>query len=145
MPGASNVKASKEVKKRFRNAIINNDRLYVPFVCICELGNHIAHVQDGAIRRNLALKLIDTVRSSINDGNPWTITPSEGLSELLTNCREFESYCEMGIGLTDTLVIIESVRLKKRYSGLGYSIHIWTMDKAIKSHEPEKEEAAFLG
>jgi hypothetical protein len=145
VPGVSTGNASKEVKKRFKNAIINNDGLFVPFVCICELGNHIAHVPDGGIRRKLVLQSIEAVKASINEGTPWTITPSEGISEILPHCQKFESYCKIGIGLTDTLVIQESLRLKKRYSGLGYTIHIWTKDTTLKSYEPETEADAFLG
>ena len=145
VPGASTNSSAKEIKKRFKEAISNNNGLYVPFTCICELGNRIAQVPNGSIRRKLVFKLLDTVKSSINEGFPWIITPSEGISVIMIYCVEFASYCDMGIGLTDTLVIQESIRLNRKYSGFGYKIHIWTKDKTLKSFEPECEADAFLG
>ena len=145
VPRASTKASAKEVRKRFKEAISKKNGLVVPFSCICELGNRIATVPNGDIRRKLVLQLLDTVKSSINEEYPWTITPSEGISVIMVSCLEFASHCEMGIGLTDTLVIQESIRLNKKYSAFGYKIHIWTKDKTLKSFEPECEEDAFLG
>ncbi len=145
VPGVSTPKATKEVRRRFKAAITNHDGLFVPFTCICELGNHIAQAPDGRVRRKLVLRLLETVKSSINEGVPWTIIPSEGIATIIPYCLEFASYCEIGIGLTDTLVIQESIRLNKKLSGFDYKIHIWTKDTTLKSYEPEPEVDAFLG
>lgn len=145
VPGASSCSSAEKVKKRFKDAISNKDGLYVPFPCICELGNRIAQVKDGSVRRKLALKLHDTVKTSIDEGFPWTITPSDGISEIMPYFLRFADYCESGIGLTDSIVIQESIRLDKKYNVFGYKIHIWTKDTTLKSYEPEGEADAFLG
>ena len=82
VPGHSNVQSNIEIKKRFENATKNNSRLYVPLPCIYEFSNHIAHVDDGNRRKELADKEYDTIKSSVQDGRPWIITPSTGLEKL---------------------------------------------------------------
>lgn len=146
VPGASVKSSITEVKRRFTEAIKRSHGLYVPFTCLCELGNRIAQVPDGNIRRKLALNLYHTIKTSLDDGNPWIITPNDGMSSMKTSCIEFaETYCERGIGLTDTVVIHEAIRLYKKYSSLGYKVHIWTKDGDLKALEPQCEEDAFLG
>ena len=65
VPNMYSPKALKEIKWRFEKAINSNSRLFVPCPCICELGNHIAQIGSGDVRREIALQLWKTVDSSI--------------------------------------------------------------------------------
>jgi hypothetical protein len=146
VPGCSNDEASGEIRKRFSQAVKNDGRFYVPFACICELGKHISEVPDGNSRRNLAKRLCGTVKSSVNDNTPWIITPAEVLESILDICKEFaEKYVLNGIDLADSSVIHEAERLRKKYSGLGYKVHIWTKAHDLKALEPDSEDDPFLG
>ncbi len=146
VPGCYNPDSSKEIRKRHKDAIISESRLYVPLPCIIELGDHIADVSNGASRAAHAKILRETVVSSINNLNPWTITPVEAIENLPFFLDDYEkSYVIQQIGLTDTFIISEALRIKKKYSGLGYDVHIWTQDSTMKSYEPDKEENPFVG
>ena len=146
VPGHSNVQSNREVKERFENAVKNNSRLYVPLPCIYELANHIAHVDDGNERQRLANVLYETIESSIQDGIPWNITPSTGLEELPKIFQIFASeYVLQKISMTDTSIIQEAERLKKKYKGSDFRVHIWTKEISIKAYEPDKEANPFFG
>jgi len=145
VPGKFNPTRAEQVKRRFRDAISAGHRLYVPFAAVFELANHIAHVRDGDSRKKLADKLADTVRSSVEISNPWVITPDAknilyDLSELLRLCDVYaQEMAPQSIGLSDTAMIEEARRLKQKYNQPGDHVHIWTLDKRVKAHEPDSE------
>ena len=146
VPGASSATAIKEIKRRYEKAIKNNSRFYVPFPCICEVGNRITRIGNGRVQRKLALNLCETVKSSFDNGVPWIITPFKLSPSIDVVCKAYaKSYAVQSIGLTDTVVIEEAKRLKKKYSGLRFKVHIWTKDKEVKALEPEHERNCFLG
>ncbi|MFX0202304.1 MAG: hypothetical protein ACFFCW_39840 [Candidatus Hodarchaeota archaeon] len=145
VPGCSVPNAVKEVRRRYEQAIENNCRIYVPVPCIFEVGNHIAGVSDGRTRTELAKRLRGAVVSSVDEGIPWNMTPAPGFDFLPDLCAVFEEeYSAQCIGLTDICTIEEAMRLKQKYSGLGYRVHIWTTDDKVKAREPDTEEHAFL-
>ncbi len=146
VPGYSTKKAVEEIKNRFEKAFENKSRLYVPLPCIYELANHIADVPDGEIRKKLAQIIYDTVQTSVETNNPWNITPSTGLENLPDLLKKYtEEFVIQQISLTDTSVIQEAKRLKKKYSDSRYTVHIWTKDKTQKAFEPDIEINPFLG
>jgi hypothetical protein len=136
---------SEEVKKRFSRSVAAGHRLYVPFTIVFELANHIALVRDGGARKRLANLLAATVRSCIEKATPWIITPASqdilyDLSELVRLCDLYaEELAIQGIGLSDTSIIEEARRLKRKYNQSDARVHIWTKDKKLKSHEPDTE------
>jgi predicted nucleic acid-binding protein len=136
---------SEEVKKRFSRSVTAGHRLYVPFTIVFELANHIALVRDGGARKRLANFLAATVRSCIEETTPWIITPAAkdilyDLSELVRLCDLYaEELAIQGIGLSDTSIIEEARRLKRKYNQPDDRVHIWTKDKKLKSHEPDTE------
>lgn len=146
VPGCSNDETSTEIRKRFSQAVEDDSRFYVPYACICEVGKHISEVGDGRSRRRLAKILCDTIKTSVNDNSPWIITPANVLESILDTCREFVGkYVVNGIDLADSSVIHEAERLRKKYSGLDYKIHIWTKARDLKALEPDSEDVPFLG
>jgi len=119
--------------------------MYVPVPCIFELGNRIAGVPDGEKRKGLAGALFNAVRTSLRSSSPWTIIPYTQAFNLDWIVRAFsKTYVLQGIGLTDTNIIREAERLKEKYGSMG-QVHIWTMDKKMKAHEPDTEKNSFLG
>ena len=138
------------VKQRFSAAIAADHRLYVPFAVVFELANHIALVRDGSARKRLADKLATTVRSCIENDTPWIITPASenilyDLSELLRLCDVYaQELAVQGIGLSDTSIIEEARRLKRKYNHPTDRVHIWTRDRKLKSHEPDTESEPLV-
>jgi hypothetical protein len=146
VPRFSTEKSVLEIRKRHKEAINEGCRLYVPVPCIFELADHIADVKEGSLRKKIAQNFLETLNSSITEYIPWIITPVEVLNRLPGLCSIFVSqYAPESIGLTDTTIIDEANRLRSKYSGLGYQVHIWTKDSSLKAREPDRENNAYLG
>jgi hypothetical protein len=145
VPGHFDPDFAGHVKERFSQSVEANHRLYVPFAVVFELGDHIAQIRDGSVRKRLADFLAATVRSCIDSATPWIITPASkdilyDLSELLRLCDVYaQELAIQGIGLSDTSVIEEARRLKQKYNQPDDRVHIWTRDQTLKSHEPDAE------
>ncbi|HIE02028.1 MAG TPA: hypothetical protein EYP59_17380 [Thiotrichaceae bacterium] len=73
VPGYSDDKAIREIRKRHEKAIKDKALLFVPLPCLFELGNHIADVRDETRRQSLANLLVQTIQTSIEKSTPWTI------------------------------------------------------------------------
>jgi len=150
VPGKFSPDFAERVKERFGKAIQAGHRLYVPVAVIFEVANHIAHVRHSGDRKKLANLLADTVRSSVETGTPWTITPAPedvlaNLTQLLRLCDKYaKELASQGIGLSDTALIDQAGRLKAKYNQPGDRVHIWTTDGALKAHEPDPEPAPLV-
>jgi len=147
VPGRFNATSSLTIKEKFKAAAINKARFVVPFPCIFELANHIAHVQDGGQRGVLSGALFQAVKSSLVQGDPWIIPPQKEQNELLQSLCQiyYEETCCVGCGLTDTFIIEEAKHWKRKYNQVGYHIHIWTKDHNLKAFEPDHESNPFTG
>lgn len=148
-------RAHNQVKSKFAQAIDSRDRLYVPVPVLYELANHIADIKDSSNRKRLAKRLSQDVNSALEESTPWTITHLKekpdisALMNVLRNHAErfAEKFAVEKLGLTDTAVILEAERLRKRYrsdSLRKYHIHIWTRHKAVKLREPDSEANQFV-
>jgi len=126
------------IEEKFTWAIEQKATLYFPLPCVYELANHIAHVQDGTARRSLAERLYQTVTN-----NPSIlITPACAVNELSKFIERFKNeYVTQKIGLADAAVIDEAIHLKNQNN----QVHIWTLDKAMKAKEPDRESNPFTG
>ena len=146
IPKKSNEAAVKEVKARFAQAIKAGSFLYVSTSALFELANHIAHVNDGYVRKKLAEKLKTAVENSKNKQNPWIIEPCEELAdiELLVNAlvQFSDQYAAQGLGLTDTSLVLIAKNLKKQYK--SDNVYIWTTDQDLKAREPDTEPNPFV-
>lgn len=147
VPGFSQKPAIEEIRERYAMAIKSDSRLYVPLPCIFELADHIAEIDDGNHRNKLGNEVYKTIKTSVEEGIPWLITPPieaiDFLPKLFEEC--VNKYMIEGIGLTDTCTIHEAGRLKKKYSSFNYKVHIWTKDRDLKAQEPDSEQNPILG
>ena len=142
----SNLTASAEVLRRFRQANANGGRFFVPLPCLFELGDHIADVGHDELRKALVEKLVSTVKSSLESNNPWAITPTGTPETVLPKLMERFAPAAKGqkIGLVDAFTWEESVRLKAKLSQLKARVHIWTNDRGLKDKEPDTEVNPYL-
>lgn len=151
----SEEQAHNQVMSKFAQAIDSGDRFYVPVPVLYELANHVADIKDSSNRKRLAERLSQDVNSALEESTPWTITHltekleiSALMDVLRAHADQFtEKFAVEKLGLTDTAVILETERLRKRYKSESlrkYHIHIWTRHKAIKSKEPGQEANQFV-
>lgn len=147
VPGHSTKEARAEIRSRIAAAAKSGARLYVTVPSIYELANHISQVPNGNARRSLAEQVRDTVLSSLDDGTPWTIIPSQQSNTFKNLIVSFvEHHVIQGIDLSDSTLIDEARRLKNvRYRERGWPVHIWTKDRKLKALEPDNEPRAYLG
>ena len=118
----------------------------MPIPCIFELGNHVAGITNGNIRKDRAKRIYETIESSISECIPWNITPSTGTKALAEHWKSFANeYVIQEIGLTDAFTIQEAKRLKNKYRKSKSKVHIWTKDSALKAWEPDPEDSPFAG
>ena len=147
IPGKSTKEAIIEVRKRLHSVGKRGSRLYVTVPSVYELAKHIVRVNDGELRRGLAIRMRDDVSSSLDGGMPWTVIPSQqldGLGQLVSSFVDI--HIHEGIDLSDSTLIDEARRLKQeRYMGPGWRVHIWTTDGRLKAEEPDRERNAYLG
>jgi hypothetical protein len=150
VPGFSDQESTREVRRRFEEAFRRDYRLFVPIPCLLELADHISDVPDGNRRRQLANKLLESVALSMVKGKPWNVTPAGALDDFLRQFRQaFEAFArryvsQRGLGLTDAFSAQEAKRLKAKFAGLNYRVHIWTKDRGLKRLEPDDEEDPFV-
>ena len=147
IPGKSTPDAVSEIRKRLLSAATSRSPFYVTVPSIYELAKHISRIQDGNLRRRKAIHMRDAVLSSLKEGTPWTIIPSQKLEALGKLISSFvENHIHEGIDLADGTVIDEAHRLRQeRYKGPGCQVHIWTKDRNLKAREPDRERNAYLG
>lgn len=153
--GDSSEEAHLSVKRKFSEKIENSAQFFVPVAVLFELANHIADIKDSTRRKALAEQLRRDIDSSIKEQTPWTITHSSGaesIHELLAALNESASrfayeFAAQKLGLTDTTVILEAERLRKKHVSdtlRNYQIHIWTRHNELKAREPDVEESPFV-
>jgi hypothetical protein len=142
----SNPDASKLVRKHFKSANKSGGRFYVPLPCLFELGDHIADVGHDELRAKLVLSIVNTVRSSLSEKKPWTITPTGTPESVLPSLMEHFEHLAIRhkIGLVDAFTLNEALRLKKSLESYKARVHIWTNDRNLKRQEPDTEENQFL-
>jgi len=146
VPKRFNESNANEVKRRFSDAKTQLHNLYIPVPVLFELANHIAHVDNGYERLELANKFSKTVQQGIDLKETFiNIIPCEAFATAseLSNCLESFSnqYVQQGLSLTDSAVILEAKSLKKPHN----SVHIWTTEGLLKSYEPDAEPDPFIG
>jgi predicted nucleic acid-binding protein len=141
---------AKEIKHRLEIATKERYRLYIPTPVIFELANHIAHVDDGNIRRELVNKFSKIINSCLDDKvTLFNIVPFDNsavVKELSNNLKDFvqkfaDDFSRQGLGFTDSAVLLEAQSLKNKNN----CVYIWTTDEPLKPYEPDTEPNPFIG
>jgi hypothetical protein len=152
IPKRFNEADADEIKRRFQVAQTQGNKLYIPIPVLFELANHIAHVDNGYERIQLANKFSETVKRGINpEITHLNIIPCEVFavaSELSNNLDAFvqrfaEEFVQQGLGFTDSAVLLEAKSLKN--NDKNKLVHIWTTDEPLKPYEPDAEPDPFIG
>ncbi len=129
---------AENVKKDFQTAIANGEILVLPISTIVESGNHIAHIANGNIRREKALKFQEFLIKTANEEAPWSLYGVELTKEdILILAEQFPEkalYFEMGIG--DMSIIRFYEKYKSTMPAIG-KIMIWSTDIHLQGYEDD--------
>lgn len=142
----ANPKARDRIREMVKKATTAGARFVVPLPCLFELGDHIADVRHEKKRDELAVWLLKTVGSSLENEIPWIITPAGDPKNVLPPLLSLfkDNTAKKRIGLVDTFTAQDALRLKKEYRKMKATVHIWTNDRALKALEPDKEANAYF-
>ena len=118
-----------EVLDRLALLIEGGDHLFIPMAAIVEVGNHIAHVANGAQRRAAAERFVKEVRSALADEAPWKPVNFPSNQEVLGWLDAFPDSATKGVSLGDLSIRQEWVSCCHRYA-LSH-IWVWTLDSDL--------------
>ncbi len=115
-----------EVFDRLSKLIENGDHLFIPMAAIVEVGNHIAHVANGAQRRAAAERFVKEVRSALADEAPWKPNNFPSNQEVLSWLDAFPDSATKGVGMGDLSIRQEWESCCHRYS--MSRVWVWTLN-----------------
>lgn len=126
------------VKEEFQRAMDNKETLILPMPTIIESGNHIAHIADGTIRREKAMKFQEFLRRTAEEEAPWTWygveLEKEDLRILAEQFPDKALYMKMGIG--DMSIVRFYEKYKENTPAIG-RIMIWSTDRHLMEYSED--------
>ena len=126
---------AESVKSEFAKAVAEKETLILPMSTIIESGNHIAHITNGTIRREKALKFQEFLKKTAREEAPWTFYGVEFTKEDLEFLAdEFPNRAlHMGMGIGDMSIIRFYEKYKETTPGIG-RIMIWSTDAHLAGY-----------
>ena len=115
-----------EVLDRLATLIDNGDHLFIPMAAIVEVGNHIAHVDNGAQRRAAAARFVKEVRSALADEAPWKPVNFPSNQDVLRWLDAFPESAMRGLGMGDLSIRQEWEACCSKYA--LSRVWVWTLD-----------------
>ena len=116
----------KEVHDRLSKLIDNADHLFIPMAAIVEVGNLIAHVKNGALRRAAADRFVKELRSALADEAPWKPINFPSNQEILSWLDAYPESATREVGMGDLSIRKEWESCCHRYS--MSRVWVWTLD-----------------
>ncbi|WP_449220585.1 hypothetical protein [Tistrella mobilis] len=126
----------------FRQYLSGNARFLLPMATIWETGNHIAHLGDGRLRRQHALRFIEDVRGALSGDAPYTATHFPERDEFLNWLTDFPDHAQRnksddrtseGTSLADLSLIKEWQRLCTLDPRAR--VVIWSLDRDLLGYD----------
>jgi hypothetical protein len=107
--------------------------LLLPLATVYETGNHIAHVPDGQLRREVAARFAREVSRAVDGASPWTPTPLPEAEELASWLAEFPDHAMRGVSLADLSII----KVFERQCELHRArrVFIWSYDQHLHGYD----------
>ena len=119
-----------EVLDRLAALIEDGDHLFIPMAAIVEVGNHIAHVNNGALRRAAAERFVKEVRSAFNDeAPPWKPINFPSNQEVLRWLDAFPDSAMRRVGMGDLSIRQEWEACCQRFR--MSRVWVWTLDRDL--------------
>lgn len=112
----------------------------LPMATVIETGNHIGQNGNGNLRRDTALRFIQSVKDSFNGESPWKLSPFPSTEEILEWIDLFPDEAgrnktankpNEGTSFGDLSIIKEFERLRNRHS--MSEIFIWSLDSDLEA------------
>ena len=131
VPGCN--KHRDEVIAELESFIRNRDTLLLPMAVVVETGNHIAHVNDGRLRRQAASRFCTQVGAAIDGTAPWTAMRFWEPEALRTWLGEFPDQAMREVGMGDLSIIKDWENMCELHR--GQRVCIWSLDDDLKGYD----------
>ena len=118
-----------EVLADLSGLIDDGDHLFIPMAAIVEVGNHIAHLDNGAQRRAAAERFVKEVRSALADEAPWKPINFPSNQEVLSWLDAFPDSATRGVGMGDLSILKEWESCCDRFP--MSRVWVWTLDRDL--------------
>lgn len=126
-----------QVWREFKEAVENSDTLILPIAAIIETGNFIAHIDNGEIRRNRAIKFSEYLSKTATDQAPWTFYGNGFSKEDLTYFSlNITDHATRKIGIGDISIIRQYNIYKDTVPSIG-RIMIWSIDAHLSTYHQD--------
>lgn len=123
-----------ELKEEYELLEQNGDTFVLPVAVLVETGNHIAHIPDGTLRRDIALKFVNLVEKAISTEDNWNVMPEiseDVLREILAN---FPDHASSEIGFGDVSIIEQFEDYWQNCQPIG-EMRIWSLDDHLSAYQ----------
>lgn len=100
--------------------------LFIPMAAIVEVGNHIAQLGNGALRRAAAERFVAEVRKALSNEAPWKPINFPSNLDVLSWLDAFPDAAMQGLGMGDLSIRKEWEDLCRKYP--MSRVRVWTLD-----------------
>lgn len=128
-----------EITAELRERLKSSESMILPTAAIIETGNHIAKLDDGGLRRNLAEGLTRLLEATVTESAPWTLNGARWDGDLLTaicggarGCPALPEMAAQKIGVGDVSILAEAEAYERRVANVAVSI--WTLDAGLAAY-----------
>jgi hypothetical protein len=118
-----------DVMEQLGELIESGDHLFIPMAAIVEVGNHIAHVKNGDLRRIAAERLVKEVKAALLGEAPWRPINFPTDADVLSWLDEFPDSATRGMGMGDLSIKKEWETCCRRYP--MSHVRVWTLDRDL--------------
>lgn len=122
-----------ETKEEYELLEQNGDVFVLPVAVLVETGNHIAHIPDGNMRREIAKKLATLVREAMKANNNWNIIPEIPISVLEMILDQLPDQAMAGIGFGDISIVEQFNEYWEKRQPIG-KMRIWSFDEHLSAY-----------
>lgn len=116
-----------KAKSQYNQFVKSGDVFVLPIATLVETGNHIAHISDGTVRRDIAIKFVNIVAKAQRMEDNWNLSSQisdEVLSAILT-CFPEKATAKVSFG--DVSIIEQFNDYWEHQQPIG-EMKIWALD-----------------
>ena len=122
-----------EVLERFEQMMEAGASLLLPIAAVFEVGNHIAKLPDGRLRRRYAGIFCEQVHAALNGEAPWVLVPLPEAEQLAKWLGDFPDRAMREVGMSDLSMIKAWEEACSRSP--SRRVRIWSFDGGLQSYD----------
>ncbi len=122
-----------EVFEQFEQVMEAGASLLLPMAAVFEVGNHIAKLADGGLRRRYAGTFCDQVHAALNGEAPWVLVPLPEAQQLAKWLGDFPDCAMREVGMSDLSMIKAWEEACSRNP--SRRVRIWSLDGGLRGYD----------